>query len=47
MRSIRFIRSGKLPMDLPRPFIVGCDLAGIVEAAARVADPQRPTDGKH
>jgi NADPH2:quinone reductase len=27
-----YIRSGTVKMDLPRPFIVGCDLAGVVEA---------------
>jgi NADPH:quinone reductase len=27
-----YIRSGQYPMDLPRPFVVGCDLAGVVEA---------------
>lgn len=27
-----YIRSGMIKMDLPSPFIVGCDLAGVVEA---------------
>ncbi len=27
-----YIRSGLVKMDLPKPFIVGCDLAGVVEA---------------
>jgi NADPH:quinone reductase len=27
-----YIRSGTIPVDLPKPFIVGCDLAGVVEA---------------
>lgn len=27
-----YIRSGLVPMDLPHPFIVGCDFAGVVEA---------------
>lgn len=27
-----YIRSGLVKMDLPQPFIVGCDLAGVVEA---------------
>ena len=27
-----YIRAGMYPMDLPQPFIVGCDLAGVVEA---------------
>jgi NADPH2:quinone reductase len=26
-----YVRSGKVPMDLPSPFIIGCDLAGVVE----------------
>lgn len=28
-----YIRSGQVPMDLPNPFIPGCDFAGVVEAA--------------
>ncbi len=27
-----YIRSGMIAMDLPMPFVVGCDLAGVVEA---------------
>ncbi len=27
-----YIRAGMYPMDLPQPFIIGCDLAGVVEA---------------
>ena len=27
-----YIRSGMIPMELPNPFVVGCDLAGTVEA---------------
>lgn len=27
-----YIRSGTVTMDLPNPFIVGCDLAGVIEA---------------
>ena len=27
-----YIRAGLYPMDLPKPFIIGCDLAGVVEA---------------
>ena len=27
-----YIRAGMYPMDLPLPFVVGCDLAGVVEA---------------
>ena len=32
-----YIRAGMYPMDLPRPFIVGCDLAGVVEATGAAA----------
>ncbi|MBL9135216.1 MAG: NADPH:quinone reductase [Verrucomicrobiales bacterium] len=28
-----YVRSGLVPMELPNPFIVGCDFAGVVEAA--------------
>lgn len=27
-----YVRSGLVPMELPKPFIVGCDFAGVVEA---------------
>ncbi|MEX2092064.1 MAG: alcohol dehydrogenase catalytic domain-containing protein, partial [Pirellulales bacterium] len=27
-----YVRSGAVPMPLPKPFVVGCDLAGVVEA---------------
>ncbi len=27
-----YIRSGLVPMDLPRPFVIGCDFAGVAEA---------------
>ena len=27
-----YIRSGMVAMDLPKPYIIGCDLAGVVEA---------------
>ena len=27
-----YIRAGEFPMDLPLPYVVGCDLAGVVEA---------------
>src|SRR5437588_5532812 len=27
-----YIRSGLVAMNLPKPFIIGCDLAGVVEA---------------
>ncbi len=37
-----YIRSGTVKMDLPRPFIIGCDLAGVVEAAGPQAKRFRP-----
>lgn len=27
-----YVRAGMYPMDLPQPFVIGCDLAGVVEA---------------
>jgi NADPH2:quinone reductase len=39
-----YIRSGAIAMPLPRPFIVGCDLAGIVEAIGREAKRFQPGD---
>lgn len=27
-----YIRAGAIPMEIPKPFIIGCDLAGVVEA---------------
>jgi NADPH2:quinone reductase len=32
-----YIRGGMVKMDLPKPFIVGCDLAGVVEAVGSAA----------
>ncbi len=39
-----YIRSGLVPMPLPFPFIVGCDLAGVVEAVGPEARRFRPGD---
>lgn len=39
-----YIRSGNVKMDLPRPFVVGCDLAGIVEACGPDATRFKPGD---
>ncbi|MBM3878473.1 MAG: NADPH:quinone reductase [Verrucomicrobia bacterium] len=37
-----YIRSGLVKMDLPSPFIVGCDFAGVVEAAGPDASDFEP-----
>jgi NADPH2:quinone reductase len=39
-----YIRSGLVPMNLPQPFIVGCDLAGVVEAVGPKATQFQPGD---
>lgn len=39
-----YIRSGMVKMELPRPFILGCDLAGTVEAVGPEARRFRPGD---
>jgi NADPH2:quinone reductase len=39
-----YIRSGKVKMDLPLPFVVGCDLAGTVEAVGPEAKRFRAGD---
>jgi len=39
-----YIRSGAYPAPLPKPFIVGCDLAGTVEAAGPGARRFKPGD---
>ena len=39
-----YIRSGMVPMKLPLPFIVGCDLAGVVEAIGPAAARFKPGD---
>jgi len=39
-----YIRSGAIQFDLPRPFIVGCDLAGTVEAVGPDAKRYQPGD---
>ena len=37
-----YIRSGMVKMDLPKPFIPGCDLAGVVEKAGPAAKRFKP-----
>jgi NADPH2:quinone reductase len=39
-----YIRAGTVPMPLPKPFILGCDLAGTVEAVGPQANRFRPGD---
>ncbi len=39
-----YIRAGMYPMDLPQPFIVGCDLAGVVEATGAAVTKFRKGD---
>jgi len=39
-----YIRSGLVAMKLPKPYIPGCDLAGVVEAVGQDAIRFRPTD---
>ena len=39
-----YIRSGLVPMELPRPFIVGCDLAGVVESVGADVTRFKPRD---
>ncbi len=33
-----YVRGGLVAMELPRPFVVGCDLAGVVEAVGPEAN---------
>ncbi len=39
-----YIRSGRLPADLPLPIIIGRDMAGVVEAAGPAVRRFRPGD---
>lgn len=39
-----YVRSGMVPADLPKPFILGCDLAGVVEATGADAKHFKPGD---
>jgi NADPH:quinone reductase len=39
-----YVRSGAVAMPLPKPFIVGCDLAGVVEAVGPNAKRLQPGD---
>ncbi len=39
-----YLRSGMYPADLPKPYIVGCDFAGVVEAVGAQVSRFRPGD---
>ncbi|HAV63104.1 MAG TPA: quinone oxidoreductase [Verrucomicrobiales bacterium] len=39
-----YIRAGLVPMELPKPFIVGCDLAGVVEGVGSDVKRFQPGD---
>lgn len=39
-----YVRAGMIPFDLPKPFVVGCDLAGVVEAVGPQAARLKPGD---
>jgi len=39
-----YIRSGAIALELPKPFVVGCDLAGTVEAVGPEVKQFRPGD---
>ncbi|MCL5096887.1 MAG: NADPH:quinone reductase [Candidatus Omnitrophica bacterium] len=39
-----YLRGGKVTMKLPMPYIVGCDLTGIVEAVGRMVRRFKPGD---
>jgi NADPH2:quinone reductase len=39
-----YIRGGIVKMELPRPFVIGCDLAGVVEAVGPAAEKFKPGD---
>ena len=39
-----YIRAGPIPVELPMPFVIGCDLAGVVEAVGPEATKYRKGD---
>lgn len=39
-----YVRAGMIAFDLPKPFVVGCDLAGVVEAVGPQATRLKPGD---
>ena len=40
----KYIRGGTVPMQLPSPFVVGCDLAGVVEEVCAKVTRLTPGD---
>src|SRR5437763_6192721 len=39
-----YIRAGTVAMNLPKPFVIGCDLAGVVEAVGPAVSRFQPGD---
>ena len=39
-----YVRAGLYATDLPKPFVIGCDLAGVVEAVGPAATKYKPGD---
>src|SRR6516225_6587182 len=39
-----YIRAGMVAMPLPKPYVIGCDLAGTVEAVGQGGGRFRPTE---
>ena len=39
-----YVRAGLVPMELPKPFVVGCDLAGVVESVGADVTRFKPGD---
>ena len=39
-----YVRAGLYATDLPKPFVIGCDLAGVVESVGPAATKYKPGD---